>query len=236
MRHKCESYMLVIIFFLLAFLTFWKTPLTNLFSYFHFQNFILRRNVQSGQSADCRNGILAPPFPRINELWNWKSRLKLCRSNTYSTTCRNGLPNLKILDAVLLRLISFQKIDSYQKKYHVWLEWLTKFPLFIKKDHNYSSFANGRNNIITSWGCVSFKHLGAGSPTVRLILLMELLSKLAIDGVLTQATQCLLFFPSILTSHWLKDMGYKDFPVRARNHVAHSCTIFPCLIWVSKSR
>ena len=115
MRHKCESYMLVIIFFLLAFLTFWKTPLTNLFSYFHFQNFIPRRNVQSGQSADCRNGILAPPFPRINELWNWKSRLKLCRSNTYSTTCRNGLPNLKILDAVLLRRISFQKIDNYPK-------------------------------------------------------------------------------------------------------------------------
>ena len=117
MRHKCESYMLVIIFFLSfsIFLTFWKTSLTNLFSYFHFQNFIPRRNVQSGQSADCRNGILAPPFPRINELWNWKSRLKLCRSNTYSTTCRNGLPNLKILDAVLLRLISFQKIDNYPK-------------------------------------------------------------------------------------------------------------------------
>ena len=102
-------------FFLWAFLAFWKTPLTNLFSYFHFQNFIPRRNVQSGQSADCRNGILAPPFPRINELWNWKSRLKLCRSNTYSTTCREGLPNVKILDAVLLRLISFQEIDNYPK-------------------------------------------------------------------------------------------------------------------------
>ena len=107
-------------FFLLAFFDILfclrrKTPLTNLYSYFHFQNFIPRRNVQSGQSADCRNGILAPPFPRINELWNWKSRLKLCRSNTYSTTCRNGLPNLKILDAVLLRLISFQEIGNYPK-------------------------------------------------------------------------------------------------------------------------
>ena len=123
----------------------------------------------------------------------------------------------------------FKRLTIIQK-YHVWLEWLTKFPLFIKKDHNYSSFTNGGNNIITSWGCVSFKHFGAGSPTVRLILLMELLSKLAIDGVLTQATQCLLFFPSILTSHWLKDIGYKDFPVRARNHVAHSCTRFPCYL------
>ena len=102
----------------------------------------------------------------------------------------------------------FKRLTIIQK-YHVRQKWLTNFPLFIKKDHNYSSFTNGGNNIITSWGCVSFKHLGAGSPTVRLILLMELLSKLAIDGVLTQATQCLLFFPSILTSHWLKDMGYK---------------------------
>ena len=91
----------------------------------------------------------------------------------------------------------FKRLTIIQK-YYVRQKWLTNFPLFIKKDHNYSSFTNGGNNIITSWGCVSFKHLGAGSPTVRLILLMELLSKLAIDGVLTQANT----MPIILSLHF----------------------------------
>ena len=85
---------------------------------FSFLKFYSEKKCPILQSADCRNGILAPPFPRINELWNWKSRLKLFRSNTYSTSCGHTWQNLIDLDFSLWVLL-------------LWLVWLDQISMFV---------------------------------------------------------------------------------------------------------